>query len=92
VPIDALPAETLLTSQETEVFEVPVTVALNFCGVPMRTLAGLGETETVGGGGVPPGEAPEVPPQANCVQRSASMGMSKARFERRTAISLKTHS
>ena len=46
VPKEALPPETPLTDHVTAVFEVPVTVTLNCCVLPMRTLAVEGDTET----------------------------------------------
>jgi len=46
VPVVELPPETLFTVQTTPVLLVPVTVAVNCCELPARTLAGLGETET----------------------------------------------
>jgi len=47
VPVDALPAVTPFTCQLTEVFDDPLTDALKLCGLPARTLALLGDTETV---------------------------------------------
>jgi hypothetical protein len=46
IPVDVLPPVTPLTCQLTEGFEDPLTVAVNFCVKPARTLALLGETET----------------------------------------------
>lgn len=53
VPFEELPPATLLTDQVTAELVVPVTVAVNCCELPARTLAGFGETETwicAGGG------------------------------------------
>jgi len=47
VPVAALPPVTPFTNQFTELFAEPVTVALNGCEAPNRTLAELGETATV---------------------------------------------
>lgn len=57
VPTDALPPATPFTFQVTFEFEVPVTVALNVCVAPARTVAGFGVTLTLmlGGGGGAPG-------------------------------------
>jgi len=46
VPVVALPPVTPSTCQVTELFEEPVTVALNDCDAPARTFAVPGETET----------------------------------------------
>ena|SRR5260221_547147 len=46
VPVVALPPVTPFTCQVTELFEEPVTVALNDCDAPARTFAVPGETET----------------------------------------------
>ena len=46
VPVVALPPVTPSTCQFTELFEEPVTVALNDCDAPARTFAVPGETET----------------------------------------------
>jgi len=77
VPVEALPPATLLTDQVTEVFVVPVTVAVNGWELPARTLAGFGETETwicvCGGGGV---FVLELPTPAHPVCNSAKMGKS----------------
>jgi hypothetical protein len=68
VPVAARPPVTPFTCQVTLVFEAPVTVAVNGCGSPTRTVAGFGETvtETFGGtGGGAPGAAdpePDVKP------------------------------
>lgn len=60
---------TPFTCQVTLVFEAPVTVAVNGCESPARTVAGFGETLTEtfggGGGGGAPGSAdpePDVKP------------------------------
>ncbi len=45
-PVAELPPVTPFTCQLTVVFDDPVTVALNGCEAPERTLAVLGETET----------------------------------------------
>src|SRR6516164_2138299 len=47
VPVLPLPPVTPFTSQVTAVFEVPVTVALNWVCAPSATLTVEGETETV---------------------------------------------
>jgi hypothetical protein len=57
VPVTALPPFAPFTNQFTEIFAEPVTVALNCCEAPNRTLARFGETDTVtpeDGGLVPP--------------------------------------
>jgi len=59
VPVAALPFVTPFTCQVTPVFEFPVTVALNDCVAPARTLAVAGETITVTPG--PEGGLPEFP-------------------------------
>ena len=70
VPVDAAPPVTLLTCQVTDEFDDPVTVALNGCARPARTVIGFGETETViwggGGGGAPglPADEPVTPAQS----------------------------
>lgn len=46
-PLAALPPVTPFTCQLTDVFDVPLTVALNDCVAPARTLTVPGETETV---------------------------------------------
>jgi hypothetical protein len=56
-PLAALPPVTPFTCQLTDAFDVPLTVALNVCAKPARTLAVPGETETV----TPEGEV--VPPE-----------------------------
>ena len=66
----ALPPLTPFTNQFTEVFAEPVTVALNCCELPIRTLAGFGETETLmlDGGELEPPDLEEFagrPPQPN---------------------------
>jgi hypothetical protein len=54
VPVDELPPVTPFTCQVTDVFDEPLTVALNGWVAPARTLAGFGETETAtAGGGAP---------------------------------------
>jgi hypothetical protein len=50
-PLAALPPVTPFTSQLTDVFDDPLTVALNDCVAPARTLTVPGETETVTPGG-----------------------------------------
>lgn len=45
VPAEVLPPVTPFTCQVTEVFDDPLTVALNACVAPARTLAVLGETD-----------------------------------------------
>ncbi len=88
-PLAALPPVTPFTCQLTDVFEVPLTVALNVCADPARTLAVPGETETV----TPEGEdvptefdeplvAPVHPASA------AAEETSRMRSERRTTIVL----
>ncbi len=70
VPVEAAPPVTPFTCQVTDVFEVPVTVALNGWARPARTVIGFGETETVtwggGGGGEPglPDDEPVTPAQS----------------------------
>ena len=65
VPVDALPPAVPSTLQLTDVFDVPLTLAVNCCGcVVITTAAAPGETLTVmvaGGGGV---ELLEPPPHA----------------------------
>ena len=55
VPAAALPPVTPFTCQVTDEFDVPLTVAAKVCVAPARTVAGLGETETLMfvGDGVP---------------------------------------
>jgi hypothetical protein len=59
-------------------------MAVNCCGVPMRTFAGLGATVTVtpGGGGFPV-ELPDVPPHPKWSEVSPSSPSRSARFARR---------
>jgi hypothetical protein len=73
VPVEAAPPVTPFTCQVTDMFEVPVTVALNGCARPARTVIGFGETETAtwggGGGGEPgfpglPADEPVTPAQS----------------------------
>lgn len=53
---------TLFTCHVTAVFAVPVTVAVNACELPARTLAEFGDTTTlITGGGVVPVPAPPHP-------------------------------
>src|SRR6516165_7764395 len=47
VPVVLLPPVTPFTCQVTAVFEVPVTVAVNWVWAPSATLTVEGETETV---------------------------------------------
>jgi len=47
VPATALPPLAPFTNQFTEIFAEPVTVALNGCEAPNRTLAEFGETDTL---------------------------------------------
>jgi hypothetical protein len=93
VPVAAPPPGTLLTLQVTAVFVVPLTLAVNCCVRPSRTLAVPGETvtEMEGGGGgggatgpVPPPPQPSVhAPAVRRVIRSeareTSLGKSRTR-------------
>jgi hypothetical protein len=65
VPVAIAPPLTPLTSQVTDVFDVPVTVAVKGCAWPARTFTGFGATETLiaGGGGGGGGGAPGLPPE-----------------------------
>jgi hypothetical protein len=64
VPVAIAPPLTPLTSQVTDVFDVPVTVAVKGCAWPARTFAGFGATETlIAGGGGGGGGAPGLPPE-----------------------------
>lgn len=51
VPADVLPPDVLFTSQFTEVFVAPVTVAVNCWVAPVSTLTALGDIATDTGGG-----------------------------------------
>lgn len=56
------PPVTLFTCHATAVLVVPVTIAVNACELPARTLAELGDTTTlITGGGVVPIPAPPHP-------------------------------
>jgi len=55
VPVAAAPPAIPLTCQPTDVFDDPVTVAVNVWLPPTRTLAPLGDTETL------------IPPEVVCV-------------------------
>lgn len=59
-------------------------MAVNCCGVPMRTFAGFGATVIVtpGGGGFPPGKPLEVPPHPMWSEVSASNPSRCIRFAR----------
>jgi hypothetical protein len=60
-------------------------MAVNCCGVPMRTFAGFGATVTVtpGGGGFPPLELLDVPPHPKWSEVSPSSASKSAKFARR---------
>jgi hypothetical protein len=62
VPIEEFPPVILFTCHVTEVFVVPVTVAVNTCVLPALTLDEAGATATlITGGGVVPTPAPPHP-------------------------------
>src|SRR6266699_624422 len=61
IPVAALPPLTPFTNHATDVFAESLTVALNCCEPSIRTLAELGEIDTVmpGGGELVPPDLPE---------------------------------
>ena len=90
VPVTALPPLAPFTNQFTRIFAEPVTDALNCCEAPNRTLAEVGEIDTVilEGGELGPPDLEEFavrPPQPNWTEVQTR---SNAKVRRRT-ISLR---
>ncbi len=83
VPSVELPPGTLLTSQVTAVFEVPVTLAVNCWVRPRSTLAlaGATETEMEGGGGGGGATGPTPPPPQPSVHAPAVRRGNKTMLE-----------